>query len=299
MTGLRFIAVLLLLAATFSLTHAARAADSLRAARDDVRIAPEASEAPAEAKPKVQEDNGWNGNGHHHHDDDDSLTADLWAAAFVGVGFVATSPFWGPNCLIEHGNQGHAFFQAYPYELGDGYLTFDERLDGETPPYAFAWSARLRGEYADDFDSLTRYGGHVLVEHACRWGLDSETNYWRESIGAGAHDHLWTGDANVVVRFAQNEFVQMRSGAGVAWLADDIDSEFGFNFTYGGDIYPIKPLVISAELDAGWIGEAWLIHLRSTVGVQWKQVEVYTGYDYLEIGQVQLDGFVAGVRVTF
>jgi hypothetical protein len=82
-------------------------------------------------------------------------------------------------------------------------------------------------------------------------------------------------------------------------LADDIDSEFGFNFTYGGDIYPIKPLVISAELDAGWIGEAWLIHLRSTVGVQWKQVEVYTGYDYLEIGQVQLDGFVAGVRVTF
>jgi hypothetical protein len=52
-------------------------------------------------------------------------------------------------------------------------------------------------------------------------------------------------------------------------------------------------------LDAGWIGEAWLIHLRSTVGVQWKQVEVYTGYDYLEIGQVQLDGFVAGVRVTF
>jgi hypothetical protein len=30
-----------------------------------------------------------------------------------------------------------------------------------------------------------------------------------------------------------------------------------------------------------------------------RQAELYTGYDYLEIGQTQLDGWVAGVRLVF
>ncbi|HTN77247.1 MAG TPA: hypothetical protein VL096_18440 [Pirellulaceae bacterium] len=93
--------------------------------------------------------------------------------------------------------------------------------------------------------------------------------------------------------------MQLRSGIGVAWLGDARQLDAGFNFTYSGDFYPVKPLVLSGELDAGWVGEAWMIHLRSTIGVQWRQVELFTGYDYREIGQTQLDGWVSGVRCSF
>jgi hypothetical protein len=274
--------------------------DSLGSLRSDVRT-PE-PESPREPDPSKKEkkkaqDDSWFNNNHCDCDDDDN--SEFWSAMFYGAGIVATSPFWGPHGMLEHSRVGEGYFAAYPYECTPGSMLFDDLLSDEAPPGGFPWLERLRGEYADEFDDLSRYSGHLLVDTSSRLGFDTEVNYWRQSLSPGVHDQLWLGDANLLYRFAQNEFVQMRSGVGLNWLADDIGSEFGFNFTYGGDIYPIRPLVVSADLDAGWLGEAWLIHLRATVGVQWKQVEVYTGYDYWEIGSTQLDGLIAGVRLTF
>jgi hypothetical protein len=286
----------------------AAGADSLQSVRDEARIAkpdPPEEEKPASSKlqksKKKDNDNGWNyGNSSqsHHCDDDDTDDSGLYAAAFGMAAIAVTSPFWAPHRLIEGDEADDGLFAAAPYYDSPGSMLFGRALD---EPFAegYRWATKLRTECLDDFDSLTGYRGHVLVEHANRVGFDSELNYWRQSLSPGVFDHLWTGDANVVFRFAQNERVQMRTGLGVAWLSDPIDTNFGFNFTYGGDIYPIKPLVISAELDAGWVGEAWMVHLRGTVGVVWRQAEVYTGYDYLEIGRAQLDGWVAGVRVLF
>lgn len=273
----------------------APAADSLGSVRSAVRTqVPDPPREPEQPRQPSHE--------HECHDphcpDDNEGSAEFWGAALIGTAFVITAPYWGPNALVERDELGVPFFAAAPYEGSVGSMVHGP-MTGECPADAYCWATRVRTEYLDDFESLTGYRGHLLFEHSNRWGFDGELNYWQESLASGSHDELWTGDANVLFRFAQNERVQMRSGLGMAWLHDNIGTDLGFNFTYGGDIYPIQPLVISADLDAGWIGEAWFLHLRSTVGLQWKQVEVFTGYDYLEIGNAQLDGLVAGVRVLF
>ena len=275
------------------------AADSFDAVRSAVRTEepdePAAAPAPQpETKKKKPPKYSWEESCEEEDDDDDSA---LVGIAVGGAMLVVSAPYWMPNILLEHEDAGPLLFASVPYESSKGWMKYPNYSD--TPTDVFAWGSQIRAEYLDDYDGLTGYRARLLTEHVSRWGFDSETNYWQQSLSPGVHDELWTGDANIVYRFAQNERIQMRSGLGVAWLADSQEADFGLNFTYGGDIYPLDPLVISAELDAGWIGEAWMIHLRSTIGVVYKQAEVYTGYDYLEIGNAQLDGFIAGVKLYF
>lgn len=274
--------------------------DSLDSLRQDVRTSPpeSPSEPESASPPSKSKSQNYSPFGDRCECDEDN-NDEFWSVILLGAGVVVTSPFWGPHAILESEHTTDGYFAAYPYEYTPGSMLFEDELAEELAPQRYSWLMRLRGEYADDFDSLSRYGGHLLVDTNTRLGFDTEVNYWRQSFAPGVYDNLWQGDANVLIRFAQNESMQMRSGIGLNWMADDTHSDFGFNFTYGGDIYPLRPFVISADLDAGWLGEATLIHLRSTVGVQWKQVEVYTGYDYLEIGDTQLDGLVAGVRLTF
>jgi hypothetical protein len=47
-----------------------------------------------------------------------------------------------------------------------------------------------------------------------------------------------------------------RTGLGFNWLDDPIDTNFGFNFTYGADLFPRRPWVLSATIDWGTLGEA-------------------------------------------
>ena len=93
--------------------------------------------------------------------------------------------------------------------------------------------------------------------------------------------------------------LQMRTGVGFNYLSDDYDTNFGFNFTYGGDWYLARPWVLSAEMDLGWLGEATVVHLRGTVGANWRFAEAYLGYDYYDIGRANVGGMVAGVRLWF
>jgi hypothetical protein len=264
----------------------APASDPLSSVRHEVRTEqPREPRPPSEPKRRSATSD----------EDDDGFSDDgtLLLAGLFGVGIVAASPWWIPMTLVEDRHPGPAYFAAAPYVDAPGAMVYDP----EEP--AFNWASRLGCEYLDDFEGVTAYRGRLVVEHVNRWGIDSEWNYWRESLSPGVHDQLWTGDANIVYRFAQNERVLMRSGLGVAWLADNEEVNLGFNFTYGADIYPIEPLVFTADLDAGWIGEAWMLHLRATAGLVYRQAEVYAGYDYLEIGNAQLNGVVAGLRILF
>lgn len=222
-------------------------------------------------------------------DDDGTLSEYFGGALVAGL----SSPFWAPRAVVGDTTLEPGFFLRYPY-LHD--------QDGALAEYRFSeevsrtWLLRARSEYADDFDSLSKIGGAVLLEHAFRWGIDSEFNYRREEL-AWQYDHLWTGDANLVYRFAQSEQLQMRTGVGCNWLTDSIGTDLGFNFTYGGDWFPTKPLIISHEIDWGKVGHATLFHGRVTAGVNYHRLELYTGYDYFDVGKSQVSGLVGGVRL--
>jgi hypothetical protein len=253
---------------------------TLEALRDDVRTgSPDDSPAPPDHHDH-----------HYNYDDDDSGTlAELYL-------WIAASPFWGPHVLLGDNMNATSEFLSYPYKRDwNGNLIIEE-----TPlPYTKWWHLRARGEYADDFDRMTRAGGHVLFDTTFRLGLDTSFDYRQEDLSPNATDDLWTGDMNLLYRFAQSERVQMRAGLGANWLADEEGSEWGFNFTYGGDLMPIEPFVLSAEIDWGRLGHAELFHGRTTVGVEYHHVELYTGFDYYDVGQTQISGWITGVRLWF
>lgn len=228
--------------------------------------------------------------------DDTCDDSDDWHGLGELVALGLTAPFWGPPVMVGDTYSEKGYFPHYPYENDTpGFMVgeFDSPTEG------YSAHLRTRLEYADNFDDLSRIGGRVLFEHTWRLGIDSSFDLHREKLGPNNHDDLSLGDANLVFRFAQSDILIMRSGLGVNWLNDDAGTDLGFNFTYGGDLFPVKPWVISSELDWGTLGDATLFHLRGTVGVQLNRVTVYTGYDFLDVGRSQTHGLIGGLELWF
>lgn len=229
-------------------------------------------------------------------DNHGSIFGDLVGQILSGVFTAMLNPDDGSELRRQRRVRQRAYFPSYPYQgATEGYMMIDPWL----PELPKAWALRSRVEYGDDFDDLSRIGGHFLFETTSRFGLETELNYRRETLGIGMQDSLWTGDTNLVYRFWQTPRVQQRIGFGVNWLSDDIDREFGWNVTYSGDWYPHRPWVISSELDYGRLGSAKLFHARATTGLQWDRVELFIGYDYYDVGSAQIDGMVSGMRLSF
>lgn len=266
--------------------------------RTDVRTSVPDSPQPSESKPRESDDD-------HDWDEDssdDSLTLEGLVVVTALAGMGVTAPFWGPPVLIGDGYMQPAYFSHYPYEYGpSSYLMLSPPeaagLPGSRQPYT--WAARGHAEYGSDFQDMEWVGGHLLLDSRWRFGVETDFRHVRENITQDYQDSLWLGDANLLFRFAQNEWIQMRTGLGLNYLSDAEDADFGFNFTYGGDWFPLQPFVFSADLDLGTLGSANLYHLRTTVGVNWGICEAYVGYDYYDIGPTQVRGLVSGVRLWY
>jgi hypothetical protein len=91
----------------------------------------------------------------------------------------------------------------------------------------------------------------------------------------------------------------MHGGFGLRVLDVGTATHCGYNFSVAADVFPRKPFVLSLQLDAGEVGDASLFRARGTVGVLYRGVEVFAGYDYLNIGGVDLQGPLAGLRIWF
>ncbi len=224
-----------------------------------------------------------------------SCDDDLDPSKFLGGAMLAglSLPFLYPRSVVGDESLDSGYFLRYPY-LHNQDAALDEYL--YAPGVNRHVMVRTRGEYVSNFDALTKLGGSMLFDTSSRWGLDSEFNYRREDLGSTS-DSLWTGDANLVFRFAQSEQVQMRTGVGFNWLADRTKSDFGFNFTYGGDWFPAKPIILSHEIDWGRLGHASMFHGRVTLGANYHRFEPYVGYEYYSVGKSDFNGMVFGVRL--
>lgn len=211
-------------------------------------------------------------------------------AVFSGL----TAPWWIPRSLVGDKDEV-LLFADYPYASGwDGYFV---NQDPE-PDWTKRWSGRFLAESGSNFDGLQKHGGRLRLDSTSRWGLDTEWNFRRESLSPG-HDTLWNGDVNLVYRFAQGQRAAFYTGVGVNWLTDRFGSNAGFNFTYGADLYPAKPWVLSGSIDWGTLGHTSAFHGRATVGVMLNRWEFFTGYDYYKLGGTSLPSYVAGVQIHF
>ncbi len=111
------------------------------------------------------------------------------------------------------------------------------------------------------------------------------------------------GTAHIGFRFAQNENWQFRSLIGVRTFSDENGTTAGFDFRYGVDIFPIRPLVVSAEITLGDLGSSFTLGARASIGLMIDAVEIYAAYENFALmptdgsATVNLGGPNAGIRI--
>lgn len=237
---------------------------------------------------------------HFHEEDDDDddweetkskLTLLGLAAAGIGATVAVTSPFWGPRSVIEDEDVA-GYFQKYPYEEGGGFMRLENDPSYEPWPYSFRWTT----EYGYDFDNLERIGTNLHLETTSRVGFDAEANWFSDHDRRGvAMEDFWVADVNATFRFGQSHHAQWWAGLGLNWLdADSSDPNYGFNATYGADIFLGDPWILSGALDYGLDDD--FFHGRLTLGANWKSVEAFVGYDFLNVGPREHDTIMLGLR---
>jgi hypothetical protein len=276
-------AILWLLASTLTLD-----AQALQSIRNDVQNGPPPSPSQASSNSSPQSTSNQSSN-----TDPDTAAAEsnaefglILGGALVGAA-AALSPIWVPMIITDDHPFQRAELHQFPYD------------DTTNPPQTFPFAIRVDADYVEAFDNLDRINGHLLISTASRFEFDARFQHLAERLADGSQDQLWNGDCNITYRFAQCDFCQFRMGLGMNWLYDPSETNLGFNFTYGADIYPMKPWVFSTVLDAGTLGHAGLFRARTTAGVVYRSVELYTGYEYTDIGSVHWNGLIGGVRLWF
>jgi hypothetical protein len=222
------------------------------------------------------------------------------------IGAAVLAPFYAPITLLNDEYLYRLSFAPHPYANGyRGYQALSPELaevlyDFDTKDVPRQdWAMRVLVENGNDFNGLNRLGGSIKVENANRWGVISNWNYFRERLPCGCLDETLIGDTNLTFRFAQSETASFYSGLGFRMLTDRKQTDFGFNFAYGGDWFPIRPIVVSGVFDAGSLGSAGVVHARGSIGAILYGCEVFAGYDFLRIGSTNLQGPMVGVRLWF
>ena len=211
------------------------------------------------------------------------------AVGYVVLGIVA-APYWFPYTFLDE--PGHERFAAYS-EYYDHCAFKDTEWFCRSND--FIASARAQVEYGTNFGDTQSVGTRLQIDFPLwRMSLESSWSGYYEDL-PGGRDHLGVGDANLVFRFVQHPLTTWRSGIGINWL-NDSDSDVGFNFTYGFDVLPVHPFVWSNEIDMGTLGNASLFRFRTTLGAQWRDGELYTGFEYVDIEDAQIPQMLFGFR---
>ena len=244
--------------------------------------------------------------------DPETNPVSLWnKLLFFGACGAISMPYWGPYILLHEeypGATSGELFKPYPYAPVDfydddcnGYMveSFANSDCGESYGIKM-WSLRLDCDYGDQIRTTqNRISTHLLFETSFRLGIDAQYDWLHRFDYYQPDESMSLGDWNLTFRFAESPRWQFRSGIGMNWSADTTQGDVGFNFTYGVDCYPIRPLVISNTIDWGTLGHDELFRYRGTAGIIINRFECFTGYEYLDLDRQQSNYLLGGVRVWF
>lgn len=163
----------------------------------------------------------------------------------------------------------------------------------------FLGNGRLRGDYVTDFDETEKVGVQLLTQGGLGAGIDAEVNYWQRPVAGLGREPLWTGDLNVLYGLSPISRFKLRAGVGGSWMLEDGQAQFGYNFTYGLDIYLLWRAMFTGEIDYGKIGGDELFRYRLGLGLTFNRIDVFTGYESQEIDNEELDGWMSGIAIWY
>ena len=234
----------------------------------------------------------YDANGYPKSDDDDSGDLALLVLGGIAAAVAGTAPVWVPRWLLEEESEPGFFFEYPYYEQRWQYLDLGQHpAEGAT-----VWGATITGDYSTDGD-IDRAATRITFDSTSRFGFESEFNHLWGTLEDRPWDEMQTGDAHVLWRFAQHPCVQFRAGLGFRWLTDELDTNYGFSGHYGVEIQPVRPLAISLQVEGGTLRHDPFLHGRMTLGLLWKRTELFAGFDYLQIDELESAGPVAGLRL--
>lgn len=198
-------------------------------------------------------------------------------------------------------------FPAYPYPMGlRGYMQHDPvpvgRITGNENDVLDlkGWAVRFSLEEGNNFAGLNRFNGTFLGEtQFLGLGLYTTWNYLHERLGCGCTDDLVLGNITATFRIVESRRFLLRWGLGGWILADYFGSNSGVNLHLSADYFPSRPWVISAVVEGGSLGETGIVHTRVTGGWLWKGLELFGGYDFLQIGNSNIHTPLVGLRMWF
>lgn len=186
----------------------------------------------------------------------------------------------------------------YPYEARqDGWV-----VDPFAPPRAEhrRVAGRLSAEGSYQYRGLLRSGFAARVGSA-RVDVDTQLSFYYE---APTQDALYLGDTSLNFAPVALPHVVWRVGLGARYMVDGRlpgqgtrEYAAGWNFTSSIDIFPARPFIISARVDRGVLYETPVWRGRATVGINYKHVELFAGYDHTQVFRVALGGPLVGLRV--
>ncbi len=245
-------------------------------------------------------------------DDDDDWDYGTTGGSRAGVGIVLLRilawPWTLPSLLVEGTTRNLGLFSGPPYANGAaGHMTI-VRL--EDPTQDFDDIAQLPGkkagrhvtfglslDYAYDLDALHHAGLVASVDTSLRLGLMTRWTAVLEPLPGRVLDRLVFGSIDLCIRHVQHEHVEMHTGLGLSLMIDLDRVDKGIDFFYSVDVFPVRPLVVSAWVALGNLGNAFTVHGRAQLGFTFVGIEVHAGYQVWQIGRVIMQGPVAGIRI--
>ena len=223
-----------------------------------------------------------------------------------------------------HSYQSHSSYSspahgllAYPYADGEqGWLVSEktssvpkESLPPGVKPtspseHLSIFGGNARGEYTDCDDGLKRYAGAIQISFN-RLRLETEWQRYLEHLPSGKTDSLTVGTLGIALAFPVKDSATITLGTGACFYHDPYGDENGWYGKVGLEVYPIRPLIVNAEIWGGYVSvdeydeNTFIGGGRATAGVIWNRFELYGGWQATWIESVTLSGPTAGLRVWF
>jgi hypothetical protein len=223
----------------------------------------------------------------------------ILALEYVGLPWVI------PHRIFDAGFPIAARFSNFPYAVVDGNYIVTEIASMKSNSFLFdredlkPWSIRATGEVGSNFDGLTRVGLRGFLDTSSRFGIKTDWDYFSERLPCGCRDQMWLSDITGTYRFVQNDYLTMQTGIGVRLSFDRGLTHGGINVLYSADLFPTKPIHLSSSFEFGTIGSTDLIRGRIGAGANWRNLELFVGYDHFRIGKVTLNGPMLGLTLWY
>jgi hypothetical protein len=157
-------------------------------------------------------------------------------------------------------------------------------------------------ESASAGKGLLRVGANLRLAY---WRLAADGNM-SYVLDRHSSDAMYVGSGNLLFAPVLRPRFSWWVGGGANYMIDARPNDnghhptrYGYNVTSSVDVFPVRPLVLSARMDLGRLGEESVASARATAGLMMGRFEVYGGYQLQRIGQDSLRGPMFGLRAWF